>query len=131
VKAALSGWFAPARVVAVLCITAILWGYSSHLERFITPQRGLGYALGIVGGSLMLLILIYPTRKRLHALASLGGVPLWFNLHKLLGVIGPLIVLFHANFSFGATNSNVALVCMLVVSGSGIVGRYIVWPDLR
>jgi len=115
----------PARLVALLCIVAIVWGYNANLERFITPQRGLGYALGIVGGSLMLIILIYPTRKRLHALNALGGIPLWFNLHKLLGVIGPLIILFHANFHLGATNSNVALFCMLVVSASGIVGRYI------
>jgi hypothetical protein len=35
------------------------------------------------------------------------------------------LVLFHSNFSFGATNSNVALVCMLLVAGSGVVGRYI------
>lgn len=115
----------PARIVALVCIAAIAWGWNFDLERFITPQRGLGYALGIVGGSLMLIILIYPTRKRLHALRALGGVPLWFNLHKLLGVVGPLIILFHANFHLGATNSNVALVCMLVVSASGIVGRYI------
>ncbi len=43
----------------------------------------------------------------------------------VLGVTGPLLVLFHANFSFGATNSNVALICMLLVAGSGVVGRYI------
>ncbi len=43
----------------------------------------------------------------------------------MLGVVGPMLVLFHANFSLGATNSNVALICMLVVAGSGVVGRYI------
>ena len=42
----------------------------------------------------------------------------------VLGIVGPVLVLFHANFSLGATNSNVALACMLVVSGSGLVGRY-------
>ena len=42
-----------------------------------------------------------------------------------LGIVGPLLVLFHSNFSLGATNSNVALFCMLAVSGSGLVGRYI------
>jgi hypothetical protein len=35
-----------------------------------------------------------------------------------------VLVLFHSNFSLGATNSNVALACMLVVSGSGLFGRY-------
>ena len=43
----------------------------------------------------------------------------------VLGVVGPLLVLFHANFHLGATNSNVALICMLLVAGSGVVGRYI------
>ena len=124
-RAAVRNSSVPARIVALVCIVAILWGYNFDLESYITPQRGLGYALGIIGGSLMLVILIYPTRKRLHALKALGGIPLWFNLHKLLGVVGPLIILFHSNFHLGATNSNVALVCMLVVSASGIVGRYI------
>ena len=42
----------------------------------------------------------------------------------VLGIVGPLLVLFHANFRTGAANSNVALYCMLVVSGSGLFGRY-------
>jgi hypothetical protein len=37
----------------------------------------------------------------------------------------PVLVLFHSNFSLGATNSNVALICMLLVAGSGVIGRYI------
>jgi hypothetical protein len=41
-----------------------------------------------------------------------------------LGILGPALILFHSNFSLGATNSNVALVCMLIVSGSGLFGRY-------
>ena len=40
-------------------------------------------------------------------------------------MVGPILVLFHANFSLGATNSNVALISMLLVAGSGVVGRYI------
>src|SRR5581483_5933354 len=47
------------------------------------------------------------------------------RLHITLGVVGPLLVLFHTGFHLGATNSNVALVCMLVVAGSGVVGRYL------
>jgi hypothetical protein len=43
----------------------------------------------------------------------------------VLGVLGPLCILYHSNFSTGATNSNVALFCMLLVSGSGLIGRYI------
>ncbi len=93
-------------------------------SRFITPETGLGYCLGIVGGSMMILLLIYPARKRMQSLAPIGSVKAWFQIHMVLGVLGPLLVLFHSNFRTGATNSNVALYCMLLVSGSGLIGRY-------
>jgi len=113
-------------IVWTIVIGALLvWGAHAHLERYITPQRGLGYGLGITGGSMMVLLLMYSARKRVSWLRWLGGVPAWFEFHMVLGVVGPILVLFHANFSFGATNSNVALVCMLVVAGSGVIGRYI------
>jgi hypothetical protein len=113
-------------LVWTLLITALLaWGYHAHLERYITPQRGLGYWLGIVGGSMLLLLLIYSARKRAAWLRWLGGIPIWFEIHMMLGIVGPVLVLFHANFKLGATNSNVALICMLLVACSGVVGRYI------
>jgi hypothetical protein len=103
----------------------LFWGFHAHLERYITPQRGFGYALGITGGSMMLLLLLYSARKRIRWLKWMGSVPAWFEVHMALGVLGPILVLFHSNFSLGATNSNVALFCMLAVAGSGVVGRYI------
>jgi len=115
----------PVRVFGGAVVAALVWGYYGHLERYITPTRGLGYALGITGGSLMLVLLLYPARKRLEWLHVIGGVPAWSRIHMTLGIVGPLLVLFHTNFSLGATNSNVALFCMLAVSGSGLIGRYI------
>ena len=100
-------------------------GKAAHLERYITPQRGLGYWLGLVGGSMMVLLLVYSARKRAPWLRWMGGIPVWFDIHMTLGVVGPVLVLFHSNFSLGATNSNVALFSMLTVAGSGVVGRYI------
>lgn len=111
-------WFAMA------CIAAGLVGMQAATERFISPESGLGYWLGITGGSAMLLLLWYPARKRLPWLGFSGSVKNWFRLHMALGLLGPLLVLFHSNFSLGATNSNVALACMLVVSLSGLFGRY-------
>ncbi|MGA2779691.1 MAG: hypothetical protein ABSF94_19220 [Steroidobacteraceae bacterium] len=109
-----------------LAVAGLLyWGYYAHLERYISPQRGLGYWLGIVGGSMMVLLLIYSARKRAAWLAWLGTIPAWFEIHMTLGIVGPILVLFHSNFKLGATNSNVALICMLIVAASGVVGRYI------
>ena len=114
----------PMVLFAAACFVAAFLGMRAHTERFITPESGAGYALGIIGGSLMLLLLLYPARKRLKWLTFIGSVKGWFQTHMVMGLVGPLLVLFHSNFQLGATNSNVALVCMLVVSISGLFGRY-------
>jgi hypothetical protein len=114
----------PARVGFVLAAVLIYLGFQLPLERLLSPERGMGYALGIIGGSAMLLLLVYPARKRAHWLRYIGSVKVWFQIHMVLGVAGPLFILYHSNFSLGAANSNAALFAMLVVSASGIVGRY-------
>jgi hypothetical protein len=113
------------RIGLGLALFAIVAGFIAPTEQYITPQDGLGYWLGIIGGSLMLALLVYPLRKRVPKLAVIGSVRLWFRTHMVLGIVGPLAILYHANFSLGATNSNVALACMLLVAGSGLVGRYL------
>jgi len=118
-------WLRWPLVWTVVVAGLLFWGMHAHLEQYITPQRGVGYWLGIVGGSMMLLLLVYSARKRAAWLGWLGSIPSWFEFHMVLGVAGPVLVLFHANFHLGASNSNVALVSMLLVSGSGVVGRYI------
>lgn len=107
-------------VAALLCV-----GLLTPTQRYLTPKSGVGYALGIIGGSLMLLLLVYSARKRFKWLRFLGSISGWFRFHMMLGVLGPLCILYHSNFSVGATNSNIALWCMLTVAGSGLVGRYI------
>ncbi|MFO1504138.1 MAG: hypothetical protein U1F39_10025 [Steroidobacteraceae bacterium] len=114
----------PMVLFTLFCVALIFVGMNADLGRFITPETGTGYILGIVGGSMMLLLLVYPARKRMPSLAVIGSVKAWFQVHMVLGVLGPLLVLFHSNFRTGATNSNVALFCMLTVSGSGLIGRY-------
>ena len=64
-------------------------------------------------------------RKRLASLKILGSVSAWSRIHMMLGVIGPALILLHANFKLGSLNSNVALLAMLTVAGSGLVGRYL------
>ena len=62
-----------------------------------------------------------------------GATRHWFRMHMVFGVLGPVLILFHSNFALGSLNSNVALICMLLVAGSGLVGRYIhakIYADL-
>jgi hypothetical protein len=114
----------PAGLYFVAVLAAIAFGINLPTSAYLSPQSGLGYALGIAGGSMMLLLLFYPIRKRLPRARYIGSTRAWFRLHMLLGILGPALILFHSNFSLGATNSNVALICMLIVSGSGLFGRY-------
>lgn len=110
--------------VYVLLALLIVCGYLWSDWRLINPQNGIGYWFGIVGGSLMLLLLLYPMRKRIPALHILGSTRAWFQVHMLFGLVGPLLILYHCNFQLGSFNSQVALYSTLLVSGSGIVGRH-------
>lgn len=103
----------------------LVFGLTFPIGRYITPTRGLGYALGITGGAMMLVLFLYSARKRFRWLSFMGTTARWFRFHMALGVLGPICILYHADFSLGATNSNVALFSMLTVAGSGLVGRYI------
>jgi len=108
-----------------LIILVLALGWRNREFHYLTAETGLGYLLGILGGSLMLVLLLYPLRKRLRFMRYLGPVKYWFRSHMMLGVIGPSCILFHANFQLGSLNSNVALICMLAVALSGVVGRFI------
>jgi hypothetical protein len=110
---------------AILVTAAALRGFQVREEFYLAPDHGLGYALGIIGGSLMLALLLYPLRKNLRFMRGWGATRHWFRLHMLLGIVGPLCILFHCNFSLGAVNSNMALLCMGLMVASGLVGRYI------
>ena len=106
-------------------VAAIAWGWSHRAEVPVDPEHGLGYALGIIGGTMMLVLLGYPLRKRARpATRAPGSVGFWFRFHMLLGLLGPLAILYHARFSWGALNSAVALGAMLIVATSGLVGRF-------
>jgi len=85
----------------------------------------LGYWIGVAGGVAMLALFLYPLRKRLPALRGWGATRHWFVFHMLMGVAGPWLILVHCNFRIGSLNAAVALVSMVVVAGSGGVGRYL------
>jgi hypothetical protein len=109
----------------IIVVVVLSIGWLNRDDGGLTPESGLGYWLGIVGASLMLLLLLYPLRKRVRALRALGSVAFWFRTHMILGIVGPELILLHANFRFGSINSNVAVVAMLIVAISGVVGRYL------
>jgi len=107
-----------------LVVLVLLLGWSLREQRYLVAESGLGYALGIIGGSMMLLLLVYPLRKRRNW-QFLGSVRFWFRTHMLFGVLGPSLVILHSGFRLGSLNGRVAFISMLIVAASGLVGRYL------
>jgi hypothetical protein len=115
-----------ARVGYAAAAAAVVVGWWLTREQpLVDAQDGFGYWLGIVGASLMAILLLYPLRKRLRFMHGLGATRHWFRLHMVLGVLGPVLILYHCNFSLGSLNDTVALVCTVLVAVSGLVGRYV------
>ena len=116
----------------LITLTSAIWytsvllvlvaGWSVRGERYLIAESGIGYWLGIIGGSMMLLLLLYPLRKRFVRWTAIGSVKSWFRIHMILGIVGPVAVIFHSGFQLGSFNSTIAFVCMLIVA---------VYVDLR
>lgn len=115
------------RTNPLLLSTAIIlmYGWTLRDDNYLSAEDGAGYILGIIGGSMMLCILLYPLSKRVALLTRLIANRYWFGFHMFLGTVGPAMILFHSNFHLGSTNSSIALISMLLSAGSGIIGRYL------
>jgi len=110
--------------IFIFAFGLIIYGWMHREEEIFSADIGWGYWLGILGGSLMLILMLYPLRKHSKRMRHWGAIHYWFRLHMLFGIFGPIAVLYHANFDLGSTNSNVALFAMITVASSGLVGRY-------
>jgi hypothetical protein len=113
-------------VVAASAASAsvLLMGWSRRTETDWVAYEGVGYALGVVGLGMMVALLAYPLRKRVQLLSRAGRIRAWFHVHMVLGIAGPTAILLHANFAPGSLNARIALASMLIVAGSGFVGRF-------
>ncbi|MEY2687172.1 MAG: hypothetical protein RL375_1370 [Pseudomonadota bacterium] len=107
--------------VALLALLALAWKVSR--AGWFEPGDDVGYWIGVVGGVMLLLLLVYPLRKYVKFMQGWGRVKFWLWGHMLLGIGAPLLILVHCTFRTGSTNAAVALWSMVVVAISGIVGR--------
>lgn len=112
--------------VVYLVIGALTWlVWLINRQAYFEAGDDVGYWLGVVGGSMMLLLFSYPLRKHFRFAHSWGRIKWWFLVHMLLGVGGPLLILLHSTFRIGSLNAGAALFSMLIVALSGVVGRFL------
>lgn len=91
------------------------------------PGSLLGGLLGIVGASLMVLLLLYPLVKRWAWLRrNLSALPLRsiLSLHVYAGALGAMLGILHTGHRFHSPLGITLVVSMLAATFSGFVGRY-------
>ncbi len=114
------------QLFTLTALLALVWlGWIVAHGHYYKSGVGLGYNLGLAGGLMMLTLLLYSFRKHIKFMQKLGKLKHWFKLHMIFGVLGPTLVLFHTTFKTGSINASVALYCMLLVAGSGLIGRFV------
>lgn len=112
--------------IALVVMVLLLIGLAVLVAVGDVYQSGdsFGYTLGLIGGLLILSQMVYPLRKRFPRLARWGMMDHWFKYHMVIGIGGPILILFHSTFKPGSTNGSIALYAMLLVAISGIIGRF-------
>ena len=80
-----------------------------------------GHAVGWLGLAITLLVFVYPYRKRQAAERQWPRG--WFRVHMVAGVIGPLLIFLHSGAHYYALVPILAMLAMVVVVLSGIVGQ--------
>lgn len=122
-------------VSIVVWLTLLIDGYSyyttPYLERphhedyrALRPAGSRGLLFGIVGASMMVLMLGYTLRKRAQGLSRWGALPYWLDVHIYFGVLGPLCIVLHTSFKVQGLVA-IAFWSMVCVAVSGILGRYL------
>lgn len=104
----------------------LLWAaYKVATGTYYTPRSNFGFYLGVVGSVMMLALLLYPLRKHVRLMQRWGALKHWFRWHMIMGIVGPGLILFHSTFHLRSLNATVALVSMVIVVISGVIGRFV------
>ena len=94
------------------------------LHIWFKPSGYAGQVAGILALGLFLFMYLYPLRKRVRRLEFLGALPRWLDVHIVAGLTVPVVGAMHAGWRFNGL-IGVGYGAMLMVSLSGIVGRYL------
>jgi hypothetical protein len=106
--------FTTERAWLIAAALLVVLGTQTPVASHLSPKGGIGYALGVLGGLLLLTPALCAFRTRMLSFRGL----------LLAGTLAPVLILIHCGFSLGATNSNIALAAMLLVACSSLVGRH-------
>ena len=96
----------------------------SPLHYALRPSGTIGLRLGMLGFGLFCVLFLYPMRKHVKWLASIGKTRHWLDFHVLVGISAPIVITYHASFKLAGL-AGIAYWIMIAVALSGFAGRYI------
>ncbi|MDH5586423.1 MAG: hypothetical protein OEZ57_05740 [Nitrospirota bacterium] len=113
------------RILGFVCLT-ILSAFLLEYVLTTTPIRPFGHTqpahlVGWIGLGIISLTFVYPLKRWWHP--NQVWPKRWFHVHMVAGILGPLIIFIHAGVHFHAWVPILALVTMVLVVVSGIVGQ--------
>ena len=95
---------------------------AKHL--LLKPSGVIGFRLGIAGLAAFVGVFAYPLRKRWEWLKGRGDTRNWLDMHVLLGLAAPGLIMLHSAFKFHGF-AGMAFWIMTAVALSGVAGRYL------
>ncbi len=99
--------------------------YKSPDHALLKPSGKWGHGVGVLATMFMLLNFVYPLRKRLKWFKGRGSINPWLRFHVFVGIMSPLVILFHTAFQWGNQLATTTYVSVVVVVATGLVGRWI------
>lgn len=120
-------------VVVLLAINAVGAPYylASPAEKvrhpwhaWLKPAGYIGQSAGILACLIFVFLWLYPLRKKYKALAFTGSVGRWLDVHVTAALTLPLLLLIHSAWKFDGV-IGLGYAAILLVCGSGVVGRYL------
>jgi dihydropyrimidine dehydrogenase (NAD+) subunit PreT len=97
----------------------------SPLHHALKPGGVWGHGVGVVATLVMLSNFLLPLRKHWRRLKGRKSIRHWLTFHVFVGIMSPLVILFHSAFG---SNNMVATLCyssLVCVVGTGLVGRFL------
>lgn len=94
-----------------------------HLS--LGPDRGFGFALGIVAAALIVINLLYLVRRSAKFAREWGSLTGWMTSHVATGVAAVLCALLHAAMAPQDSLGGHALWALVLLLATGALGRYV------
>ncbi len=91
---------------------------------WLRPSGYIGQSAGIVALLIFFVLWLYPLRKKFKALAFMGSLGKWMDVHVASALALPLLLAIHSSWRSNGL-IGLGLMAMLVVIASGVVGRYL------